>query len=237
VTCGGALDGASGGGQVPSSPAPLPGQLSPTLPSNQTTTLVPSLEPQPGGQVCITFVSAVVNGAGLAGGEGRQLQLQLLNTYGLCPNTALPTAVALNPAVLAQQFWQTIPLPVPRPSVPPGYAVTGRPAYLVTGGTVAPAAYTEATPLGRLSVTATGSYQVSWGDGATGGPYAYEGEPYPDGSITHTYDNVGTVTVTVVEDWTATWSLGGATGTLRQLQTRATIPGFAVRQIQAVLTQ
>jgi hypothetical protein len=71
----------------------------------------------------------------------------------------------------------------------------------------------------------------------TTGPYANPGGPYPSGTITHTYDNTGTVTITVREDWTATWSIGALHGTLEALHTTGTDPGFVVRQIQAVITQ
>ena len=131
------------------------------------------------------------------------------------------------------------PLPVPRPSIPPGYAITGKPAYLVTGGVVRPNAYIDTTPLGPLVVHATGTYFVDWGDGtspAWSGPYQSEGLPYPDGNIAHTYDNVGTVTVTLRERWTATWSLGPEAGTLGGLATVATIADFPIRQLQAIIT-
>jgi hypothetical protein len=151
------------------------------------------------------------------------------------PQTPLP---AIDPAALAVQFWQTIPLPVPRPSIPPGYAITGKPAYLVTDGTLAPARYQRPTPLGALLIIARGSYLVDWGDGTLPtwtGPYAHEGAPYPNGSIFHTFDNIGPVTVTVREVWTATWSLGPAHGDLNALHTTASITAFPVHQLQAVI--
>jgi hypothetical protein len=80
---------------------------------------------------------------------------------------------------------------------------------------------------------------VDWGDGtvpAWTGPYEQEGRPYPNGTISHTYDNVGAVTVTVQEVWTATWRLGAAFGNLTALHTTSTIPDFPVRPVQAVLT-
>ncbi|MGH9059923.1 MAG: hypothetical protein ACRDZY_10470, partial [Acidimicrobiales bacterium] len=119
---------------------------------------------------------------------------------------------------------------------PPGFALTGKPAYLVTGGTVAPPPYSQATPLGPLQIVAHGSYTIGWGEGTTSGPYDTEGLPYPHGNIAHTYDNVGGYTVTVRETWTATWTLGGAGGTLQQLHTDGAIPGFPARQVQAVIT-
>jgi len=156
-----------------------------------------------------------------------------------CPTAGHPPGPPVDPVTLAVQFWRTIPLPVPRPSIPPGYAVTGKPAYLVTGGTVDPAPFLRSTPLGRLVIRATGSYEVSWGDGAApvwNGPYTTDGLPWPSGFIVHTYQLAGTVSVTVREDWIATWSLAGATGTLTGLHTEATIEGFGVEQLQAVLT-
>lgn len=165
-----------------------------------------------------------------------------LNPLASCPQApAAPAAPAPppDPGTVAVQFWKTIPLPVPKPSIPPGYAICGKTAYLLTGDTVDPPPYHFSTPLGPLTITATGVYRVDWGDDAPPGftgPYPFEGQPYPDGRITHTYDNVGTYTVTVVEDWTAMWQLGAAGGTLDGLQTRATIPGFQAEQLQAVVT-
>jgi hypothetical protein len=170
-----------------------------------------------------------------------QLISNLVATYAACP-AAKPAATppahpVVPPSVLAEQFWQTIPLPAPDPSIPPGYAITGKPAYLVTGGSLAPQPFTEQTPLGALAVTAHGAYTVNWGDGTTSGPFDAEGLAYPNGNISHTYDNVGSVTVTLDETWTATWTLGPAAGTLDRLETHATIPDFAVRQLQAVISE
>lgn len=161
-----------------------------------------------------------------------------------CPETApaagaAPPAPPVDPAALAVQFWQTIPLPVPRPSVPPGYGITGKLAYLVTGATTSPPPYTTSTPIGSLRVQATGRYLVDWGDPAQPrwqGPYDVEGQPWPDGRITHGYDYSGIYTITVEEQWTATWTLAGQTGILTALHTTATIDGFRVEQLQDVLT-
>lgn len=164
--------------------------------------------------------------------------------YPNCPATIGPAPPVLNPQTIAVHFWQTIPLPVPRPDVPPGYAITGKTAYLVTNGTTQPAPFTEHTPLGALTIRASGAYTVDWGDrdqntgtpSRPAGPYPFEGRPYPDGRITHVYDVAGTYTITVTETWAATWSLAGAQGTLAGLRTTATIAGFRAEQLQAVLT-
>jgi hypothetical protein len=148
----------------------------------------------------------------------------------------VPAAVAVDPAVVAARFWETIPLPAPKPTVPPGYAITGKPAYLVTNGQLAPSTFHQQTVVGALHISARGAYEVDWGDGSVTGPYSYEGLPYPNGNIAHTYDNVGYFTVTLTETWTATWSLGAAAGTLQQLRTQGVINAFPVRQLQAVIT-
>ena len=160
--------------------------------------------------------------------------------YPACPPAPAQVVAqrpVLDPVTLAVQFWRTVPLPVPDPTIPPGYAVTGKKAYLVTGGTTAPAPFVEQTPLGPLTIQAVGRYTVDWGDGSGWqGPYSQEGQPYPVGGISHVYDNVGTYTVVVREQWTATWQLAGAAGNLGGLQTTATIGAYPVRQLQAVIT-
>ncbi len=182
--------------------------------------------------------------------QGTPLNIQAFWAAGVvlpscAPATAPAAAPARNatpvidPAAISIAFWRTIPLPKPNPRLPPGYAVTGLPAYLVTNGTLHPAPYQADTPLGPLTITANGTYSVDWGDGSSPawtGPFRQEGRPYPDGTIAHTFDNVGTVTITVIENWSATWSLGPDRGVLPNLQTRATIPNLQIRQLQAVIT-
>ncbi|MGH9122605.1 MAG: hypothetical protein ACRDYC_11815 [Acidimicrobiales bacterium] len=236
VHCGGEVDV-----NIPGAPAPGPTGQAPSGPATSppvVTIEIPEVVPfLPGGGQCVTFLPFqvdVANAAPVLNQANHSTQL-LLDAYPPCPATPTQAAPGLDPATLAQQFWQTIPLPVPNPSIPPGYGITGLAAYLVTSGAIAPAPYSEPTPLGPLSVTAVGAYTIDWGDGTTSGPYDFEGEPWPNGQITHTYEDVGTFTVTVTENWTATWSLGAGAGALAALHTTATIPGFAVRQVQAVI--
>lgn len=197
----------------------------------------PTLVLGPAGE-CIAFRTIIaVDGNLTLELQSQNLLRSFLTTYQFCPGTQPPPAGVIppDPGTLARQFWQQIPLPVPHPSIPPGYAITGKTAYLVTNGVLVPATYSEATPLGQLTVTAHGAYRVDWGDGTASGPYSSEGGPYPSGTITHVYEDVGPVTVTVTEAWIATWALGPAAGNLGGLQTQGTIPGYQVRQVQAVL--
>ena len=84
---------------------------------------------------------------------------------------------------------------------------------------------------------AKGSYTVDWGDGTQSGPHSFEGKPWPEGQITHDYLNVGSYDIVVTERWTATWRLGGESGSLRTLQTTGRIDDFPVEQLQAVITR
>ncbi len=152
--------------------------------------------------------------------------------YTPCPGQP---ATAIDPVVYAVQFWQDIPLPTPAPSIAPGWAITGKYAYLETHGQ-RQHTFTRDTPFGPLVLMATGEYLVDWGDGEQTGPYDIEGGPWPDGQITHTYINVGTYDVVVTEQWSATWRLGGETGTLTGLSTEGRIEDFRVEQVQAVVS-
>lgn len=227
----GAIIGCGGGYvvQQPGKPAPAP---QPTGPPTTSQFLIEYVAYGPNGSPCIAF--------GPPHGSTNERVMQSLGIISLppCPR-ARQTPAPIDPAALALRFWKTIPLPVPRPAIPPGYAITGKPAYLVTHGQTNPGPYVFDTPIGRLTISPHGEYSVDWGDGSSPtwtGPYATEGQPWPNGNIAHTFDFVGSYNVVIDEGWTATWSLAGVTGNLAGLRTTATIAGFPVQQVQAVIT-
>lgn len=107
--------------------------------------------------------------------------------------------------------------------------------YLETRGRLG-LTHSEDTPLGQITIYATGLYRVDWGDGTKSGPYNVEGAPWPEGAITHLYSNVGIYNIVVREDWSARLQFGNDSGVLAGLHTEGRIDDFRVEQIQAVVT-
>jgi len=130
--------------------------------------------------------------------------------------------------------WQQASLPTPNPKIAPGRAIVGKDAFLETRGQLH-FAHRESTPLGELRIDAVGRYDVDWGDGERSGPFSIEGRPWPDGEIKHAYQRAGTYDVIITERWTATWRLGGESGTLLGAQTSGRIDDFPAQEIQAVI--
>ena len=237
VDCGGGFTVTIPGSFPPPAPPPHPVPI-PSSPTSSPPTTTPTPPP------LVLTVAQGPNGPciALTAQNAAVLAAYQLVHIALCPPspvTAAPPTQVVNPTTIAVNFWNSIPLPVPAPRIPPGYALAGEPAYLVTGGTTNPAPFTESTPLGPLTVTATGSYMVDWGDpsqSGLSGPYAFEGTPYPNGQISHVYDNSGSYNVVVTENWTANWTLGGLSGQVGGLSTKATIASFQVKQLQTIFT-
>jgi hypothetical protein len=160
----------------------------------------------------------------------------LLSMYPLCtPGGELPPSPP--PAVVAAAYWQDRGedlLPHPRPFVPPGYALTGNPAYLEAQLPLTET-FTNPTQLGDLAITAAAVVSVDWGDG-TGwqGPFGDAGAPWPEGDITHVWDDTGSYDIVVRATWRASWSLNGEHGTLAGLSTEGALDGFSVHELESV---
>ncbi len=239
VDCGGGyLVTIPGEAPVTVSTPPVPARPPAAAPAIPATTVPATTKPP--------LVLTVVQGANGPCIANTAQDLAVLAAYTLvhmavCPSASQPAnrpVQVVNPTTIAVNFWRTIPLPVPVPKVPPGYALAGKMAYLVTGGTVDPAPFEDNTPLGLLTVKATGSYLVNWGDSSASswsGPYDFEGLAYPVGRITHVYENSGTYTIGLRENWSATWSLAGYSGAVNGLATSATIKNLVVKQLQTIL--
>ena len=85
-----------------------------------------------------------------------------------------------------------------------------------------------------VRVTATpAAYTWIFGDGATLGPTASAGKPYPNADITHTYLQPGPVAARVDVSWTGTFTVAGGPATAIPGQVTVPGPQVAVRVREA----
>lgn len=162
-----------------------------------------------------------------------QLYAYYFRKYPPCASSAPP--VGTDHDLVATEHWESVTLPAPRPYIAPGKAITGLGAYLETRGALTYSYSNPDTVFGPLEIEARGQYFVDWGDGTVTGPHSVEGQPWPDGQISHSYTFVGSYDVVVEIRWTATWRFGDETGVLDELVTTGVIEDFPVGQIQAVV--
>lgn len=151
-----------------------------------------------------------------------------------------PPLPAPDPAVLAlelaRSFWYETSLPHPKARIAPGWAITGKRAYLEVDMPL-DRRFEHDTPMGPLVVRSSARITVDWGDGARTRAVRSQGGPWPGGDLTHTWTDAGAVDVVVRAGWTAQWTLGPYAGSLQRLSTSAVIDDFPVREVQAVRTR
>jgi hypothetical protein len=193
----------------------------------------PYLSTGPDGETCVATEYRrydTQSEAQAAAAQDEERWRRLTRDYPRCPSSPAPEGSA---AAEAQSFWGTVPLPKPDPYIAPGWAITGKKAYLETRD--APTArFTRDTPRGQLVIDAVGPTYVDWGDGTSTGPYAEAGLPWPDGTVTHVYERVGTYDVVVTQRWSAEWHLDGESGHLDGLRTQGRIDDFPAQELEAV---
>ena len=139
-------------------------------------------------------------------------------------------------ADIAASWSQSATLPNPRLRIRPGYAVTGLTAYLEIG-TPSPWTVTIPDPVRNDAITVScgpTTFDVNWGDGSPVEQTTSTGGPYPNGDVTHDYQQAApSYTVTVTEHWACRWSdPQGNGGTLTGLRSAGRLP-LEVREIQS----
>lgn len=164
------------------------------------------------------------------------LRQGLLNDLWAGLLAGLPGCPGAAPVEVAFSFVREIVPPGPDPWVAPGYAITGKAAFLETRAPItAPVRYD--TPLGPLEVTLRATaFAVDWGDRSStdDGPFPAPGRPWPDGPARHTYTDADRYDVVVTQVWDADWRLAGESGTVDGLTSVGRLDGFEARQVQAV---
>jgi hypothetical protein len=200
----------------------------------------PTVDTQPDGSRCVRMRrQAYADPVAAAAATDAQNALWRLAaaSFPLCQRAPVPEST---PAAQAAEFWRVVGedlLPKPAPRIAPGYMLAGKLAYL-EAGTVSTAAFEHPTPAGVLRIEARAEGWVDWGDGSPlDGPHGDAGGPWPNGSITHHWTDVGRYDVRVIQRWTGRWVLGTEGGDLAGLETEGVIDDFAVEELQAVINR
>jgi hypothetical protein len=170
--------------------------------------------------------------------------MDLVRPHVDCPPDVIDPAEVIPPVVLRSTVRTIVTGQLPRPelAVPPGYALAGLPAYLVTGDehdlTHSASESVSIGPLElTLDVTATGSTTVDWGDGSAPTTHGVPGQPYPDGEIRHTYTDRDTVDITVTDSWDIAFDVSGAmsvSDTVSAELAEVVYEGLEVREMRPV---
>ncbi|MBI2708841.1 MAG: hypothetical protein HYX34_04010 [Actinobacteria bacterium] len=141
------------------------------------------------------------------------------------------------PEAVAVSYFDRSTLPRPRVSTqPPGRGLVAIPVLVQANTPMTWAKTIADTPFGPLTLAATSTITVDWGDGTTAdnGPYARPGTTYGQpGTIGHRYADQGRYDITVTQTWTVTWSFGPTRGTIGDLAVTDTIDAFPILQAQA----
>ena len=156
----------------------------------------------------------------------------------LCP---IEEMEGLDPVFIELYVREAIEEQVPRPDphIPPGHALAGMPAYLVTEHELTVGPIEIDMDLGfttvQGTVTGTAVTTVDWGDG-TQTEHHVAGMPYPEGEVTHTFADQGEVSIEVVDRWHVEYEAadGAIAGTLVETLNPVTIDAFEIREYRAV---
>jgi hypothetical protein len=158
---------------------------------------------------------------------------------GDCPPSTEPPIDALEAreaivALLTQR------LPRAQLHIAPGFGLAGMTAYLETGRDLSlpadPIPVTLSTGTVDAVFSGGASYLVDWGDGTVTGPHAVVGDPWPAGTVTHTYIDKGSYEVQVLDRWSVTFTVDGLPPQTVQLDLDSPPLVFDVRERTAIRT-
>src|SRR5439155_26648889 len=103
-----------------------------------------------------------------------------------CPGSR-PLPTTASPGAAAIDVWRNqVKLPAPQPHIEPGWAITGKPAYLEIRDP--PTINATFTAFGYdIAITATSTYDVDWGDGVVDHDLTSAGFFFNDTATTEIY--------------------------------------------------
>ncbi|MDA8116063.1 MAG: hypothetical protein M0000_01535 [Actinomycetota bacterium] len=166
-----------------------------------------------------------------------QLLYLLSRRYPLCRYRPVKVTTSPTPPSDSQELIRssiTRVLPVPSPSMDPGYGVAGLASFLSTQARLEDALQAQ-LPGGGVHALAQGTLTVDWGDGSPpAGPTTATGGPWPLGDLRHNY-SPGCYEVSVTVNWLVRYQAAGRSGTLSGIKTSGVIPRYCVYQVASVM--
>lgn len=167
-----------------------------------------------------------------------QLWYTLSRRYPPCQYRTSPVATPPSkPRLSITPYINTITrqLPSPDPTMDPQFGLVGINSYLTTGATLRDT-LSVPSPAGTIQAVASGTLTVDFGDGTPPvGPTTDTGGPWPTGDLVHAYTVTGCYTISVTENWTVSYDIGGTTGILNGLRTSGAIASYCVYSTGAVM--
>ncbi len=167
-----------------------------------------------------------------------QLWFTLSRRYPPCQyRTTSFTTPPSKPRLSITSYVNTITrqLPSPHPAMDPQFGLVGLNSYLTTGATLSDTLWVP-SPAGTIRAVANGTLSADFGDGtAPVGPTTDVGGPWPGGHLVHAYGGTGCYAISVIENWSVSYDIGGITGTLNGLRTSGEIASYCVYSTGAVM--
>ena len=166
-----------------------------------------------------------------------QLFYTLNRSYPQCQYRNSPTPVQATPASISKTtLVSTVThlLPIPDPWIEPGFGLVALPAFLTSGAKLTDRFQTTLAGQEILGI-AHGSLSVDFGDGTVIAPTTNLGGVWPNGDLSHPYGSTGCFRITVTENWSISYSVGGQSGTLRGISTQGSIPSFCVFRTGSIM--
>jgi hypothetical protein len=138
-----------------------------------------------------------------------------------CPGGETPAQAVRR--LFEEQYRAQLPAPSPRVE-PDSSGVTGLEVFLEIDDVEPPP-----FPSGGFGVTVARTLEVHWGDDDDWEPAPSPGGPYPDGDLTHVYEEAGVHTITVRTTWSVSWDGGD----LPEVSLEGTVD-VTIREVQAI---
>jgi hypothetical protein len=152
----------------------------------------------------------------------------------VCPTDGTPVN-QVNFDDLLPGIQDAIPMPTPDIWLAPGWAIVGKRSYLELSTPTQQTGIVTHRGLPINYICTVASAQIRWGDGNTTTFTRNETGPYPNGGVSHWYDEPGRYTPTVQEIWSCQVSYRTQTRTVTVTPPAGTFPNFEARELQAVI--